>query len=68
MSDAVTQAQPGIFQTATREAAFAIPPVTAWALTLNDIVAFASLAYIALQAAYLIWRWMRERNRPPGAV
>jgi hypothetical protein len=41
--------------------------VTAWAwmsgLTLTDLVALATLAYIALQAGYLIWKWWREFNR-----
>jgi hypothetical protein len=45
------------------------PPVVvtsvAWmsGLTLTDIVALATLAYIALQAGYLIWKWWREFNR-----
>lgn len=44
----------------------AAPPVTvtAWAwmsgLTLNEIVALATLAYIALQIGYLVWKWIRE--------
>lgn len=52
-----------------QESAKATPPVmvTAWAwahgLTLTDLVALATLAYIALQAGYLIWKWWREFNR-----
>ncbi len=52
----------------------ATPPVAitavAWmkGLTLTDAVGIATLAYIALQAGYLIWKWYREfkksRSRP----
>jgi hypothetical protein len=47
----------------------ATPPVTVTAvtwmsgLTLNDYVLLATLAYIALQAAYLIYRWVLEVRR-----
>ena len=47
----------------------ASPPVTvtAWAwmngLTLNEVVAVATLIYIVLQAGYLIWKWVREIRR-----
>jgi hypothetical protein len=56
-------------QVIVQETAKAAPPVmvTAWAwthgLTLTDLVALATLAYIALQAGYLIWKWWREFNR-----
>lgn len=33
------------------------------ALTMNHLVAGATLAYIILQAAYLIWKWRREAAR-----
>lgn len=42
------------------------PPVTVTAvtwmsgLTLNDYVLIGTLIYIALQAAYLVWKWVRE--------
>jgi hypothetical protein len=42
------------------------PPVvvagTAWlfGLTLNDWVAIGTLAYLALQGGFLVWRWYRE--------
>jgi hypothetical protein len=45
-------------------------PVTAWAMTLNHWVALATLGYILLQAAYLIWKWRREavaKNTPLDA-
>ena len=44
----------------------AAPPVlvttVAWmnGLTLNEVVALATLGYIALQALYLGWKWYRE--------
>lgn len=38
----------------------AAPPFTVWALTLNEWVAIATLGYVALQAAYLVWKWRRE--------
>jgi hypothetical protein len=33
------------------------------AVTLNDAVLIATLAYIVLQAAYLIWKWVREARK-----
>lgn len=56
-------------QDVAAEAAKATPPIviSGWAwfhgLTLNQAVALATLAYIALQAAYLIWKWWREWKR-----
>lgn len=47
----------------------ATPPasVTAWAwingLTLDKWVAIATLVYIALQAAHLLWKWYRDWRR-----
>ena len=38
-----------------------LPPTTVWALTLNEWVAVATILYIALQAAHLIWKWTREK-------
>lgn len=38
----------------------AFPPLTVWSLTMNEWVAIATLLYIALQAAYLAWKWIRE--------
>lgn len=32
-------------------------------LTINEIVGIATLAYIALQALYLAWKWHREWKR-----
>jgi hypothetical protein len=45
------------------------PPVvvagTAWlfGLTLNDWVAIGTLAYLALQGGFLVWRWFREYKK-----
>lgn len=56
-------------QEIAHEAAKASPPVavTAWAwmsgLALTDLVALATLAYVVLQTAYLLWRWSREVRR-----
>lgn len=53
----------------TSESLKATPPVAVTALTwmhgvtLNDIVLLATLAYIGLQAAYLVWKWVREYRR-----
>lgn len=52
----------------THESLKASPPVAvtvAWmnGLTMNELVAIATLAYIALQAGYLIWKWIREYKR-----
>lgn len=35
------------------------------AVTLNQLVAFATLVYIALQAAYLARKWWREETGRP---
>lgn len=45
----------------------ASPPVAAmlFGLTLNDLVALATLAYLGLQALYLVWKWLRERRSEP---
>lgn len=48
----------------------ATPPITVsvvaftQGLTISDAVGYATLAYIAMQAAYLIWRWIREARKP----
>ena len=53
----------------TQEGLKTTPPVAvmAWTwmhgVTLNEIVALATLGYIVLQAAYLIWKWIREYKR-----
>lgn len=55
-----------IDDTARSEIAKGVPAVagaTTYYLTLNEWVAIATLAYIALQAAFLIWKWWREANR-----
>lgn len=51
------------------EAAKAAPPavVTTVAalggLSLNNIIGIATLAYISLQAGYLLWKWHRDWRR-----
>lgn len=51
---------------AAAEAAKAAPPVAvtiaalADGVTVNHVVGAATIAYVALQAAYLIWRWRRD--------
>ena len=50
----------------TSETLKATPPVAisglAWmhGLTINEAVGLATLAYICLQSAYLLWKWYRE--------
>lgn len=39
------------------------PPITVYALTLNEWVAVATILYLILQAGYLIWKWRTERRR-----
>lgn len=48
------------------EAAKASPPLTVAALTLNEWVAVATIIYIALQAAYLIWKWRQGARAKRG--
>ena len=57
-------------QEVAQEAVKSAPPVAitgfAWmnGLTLNEMVALATLGYIGLQALYLLWKWYREwKNR-----
>lgn len=45
------------------EMAKAAPPITLAAMTLNEWLVIASLAYVALQAAYLLRKWFREEQR-----
>lgn len=53
-------------ETIAAEAVKSAPPVavagSAWlfGLTLNDWVAIGTLTYLAIQGAYLLWRWYRE--------
>lgn len=55
-------------QEISQESIKSAPPVivagSAWlfGLTLNDWVAIATLAYLALQASYLAWKWWKERK------
>lgn len=43
--------------------AAAVPPAAG--LTLAEVNQIASLASLALGAAYLIWKWLREAKTPP---
>lgn len=38
------------------------PPVVGFAMTLDQVVGLATLAYLVLQSAYLIWKWRNERR------
>lgn len=54
------------------EAARAAPPVTVAGMgiagvSLNDLVLIATLAYITLQASFLLYRWWRMHTRREGA-
>lgn len=42
------------------ESAKAMPPLAVAAWTMNDWLIMASIAYVCLQAAYLIWKWRRD--------
>lgn len=44
----------------TAEALKVTPPAVVAAITLNDVLTVATLIYIGLQAAYLLWKWWRE--------
>lgn len=50
----------------TIETAKAVPAIGGamlYSVTLNEAVALATLVYIVLQVAYLIWKWRREAVR-----
>lgn len=38
----------------------AVSGAVLYGMTLNEMVAAATLGYIVLQAAYLIWKWVKE--------
>lgn len=40
---------------------------SAYAVTLNTVVAITAIAYTGLRAAYLVWRWRREIKGLPNA-
>jgi hypothetical protein len=44
------------------------PPLTVYALTLNEWVAVATILYLVLQAAHLVWKWTREARAPAGEL
>ncbi len=54
---------------AATEAAKAAPPVAAavgaatHSISINHVVGAVTIAYVVLQAAYLIWRWRRDHRR-----
>jgi len=54
-----------IANTMTVAAAKTTPAVAGAVWTADTIVAAFTVGYIVLQAAYLVWRWRRERKRPP---
>jgi len=54
-----------IANTMTVAAAKTTPAVFGAVWTADAIVAAFTVGYIVLQAAYLIWRWRRERKRTP---
>lgn len=35
----------------------------AFAVTINEVLAAVSIAFILLQAAYLIWKWVKEARK-----
>lgn len=55
-------------QETTVETVKAVPAVggaIASVVTLNEAVMAATLFYILLQAAYLIWKWRKEAKKTP---
>lgn len=55
----------GIGEAAAAAAVKSSPPLAAvgamaTGMTLNNWVAVATLVYVVLQAAYLVWKWARE--------
>lgn len=69
MTDAATNTQDSITfaQVAAREALMSAPPLAAWALTPNTLVAILTSVYIAAQLAYLFRKWWREERQKPPA-
>lgn len=56
-------------QEIAHEAVKASPPVaiTSWAwlqgIPIDKLLGWATLAYVVLQTAYLLWKWRREVKR-----
>jgi len=56
-----------IVKTVVIEGVKATPPVAALAInaakgwTMTDVAAAVTIAYVLLQAAYLLWKWRNER-------
>lgn len=48
------------------EVAKAAPPVLAWVMNLQGALLVLSVAYVAMQIAYLAWKWRREWKRRAG--
>jgi len=50
----------------TTQAVKSAPPVLAWLIaffaewSLNNVIGVVTLAYILLQAGYLVWKWHRD--------
>lgn len=59
-------------ETIVTEAAKSAPPVAisvasfVGGISLNNIIGVATLFYIILQAAHLIWKWRRDIKRERG--
>jgi hypothetical protein len=46
----------------------AMPPVAIAAITMNDVLIYVSIAYVVLQVAHLIWKWVREAREKKVAA
>jgi hypothetical protein len=55
----MTDAPQSLARDAGAEAVKLIPPVAVWSLTLNNVLAAVSIAYVLLQIAFLVWKWQR---------
>lgn len=43
-------------------AAKTLPGIVMWGLTLNELIGYATLAFIIVQMAYLMRKWWREES------
>lgn len=51
------------FQVESAKALPAVSGVAIYGFTLNEMVAVATLAYVILQSAYLICKWIKESRK-----
>lgn len=67
MTDHITSSPQSLATEVGKAVANSVPPVAAWAITPNTVVAVVTIAYVVLQTLYLLRRWyLIEHHRIPS--